>query len=232
MGRFLGDLLGTILSTFKVGRVKLDTSAATAQRVVTFPDADLNLGAAFQANNANLTALAGLTGAANKGAYFTAAGAMSLYDLTVFGRSLGGVADDAAARSLIGADNASNLTSGTLADARISKSGPTSPSLVNSFTNGGGCRYWKVAGVVFVHVDVDRATTPAGNLTMFTLPVGFRPPVQLYTTGSYGQSSPLVIGLSRVGITTGGAVQHIFSVSSTVGASGYNMAALFAFPEA
>lgn len=52
--------------------------------------------------NANLTALAGLTGAADRTNYFTAAGAMALATLTAFGRSLIDDADAAAGRVTLG----------------------------------------------------------------------------------------------------------------------------------
>lgn len=56
--------------------------------------------------SANLAAFAGLTGAANKAPYFTAAGAMAVYDLTVFGRSVVAAADAAALRTLLGLGSA------------------------------------------------------------------------------------------------------------------------------
>lgn len=56
----------------------------------------------YQAGSANLNALSGLSGAANKAPYFTAAGAMAVYDLTVFGRAFAAAADQAAGRTLLG----------------------------------------------------------------------------------------------------------------------------------
>lgn len=49
----------------------------------------------------NLSALAGLSGVADRGLYFTGAGAMSLYTLSSLGRTLGGIANAAAGRSAI-----------------------------------------------------------------------------------------------------------------------------------
>lgn len=49
----------------------------------------------------NLSALAGLTGAADKGIRFTAAGTMATFDQTSFGRTLAGLADQAAAASTL-----------------------------------------------------------------------------------------------------------------------------------
>lgn len=43
--RILSDLAGTLRTLFRVGKVRLDTSGATAARSVTFPDRDLVLGA-------------------------------------------------------------------------------------------------------------------------------------------------------------------------------------------
>lgn len=55
-----------------------------------------------QQSNGNLSALAGLTGVADRIAYFTGAAAMALATLTSFGRSLIAAVDAAAARVLLG----------------------------------------------------------------------------------------------------------------------------------
>lgn len=60
-----------------------------------------------QGLDATLTAWAGMTVAANKGFYGTGADAFATYDLTSYGRSLGGVADETAFKALV------NLEPGT-----------------------------------------------------------------------------------------------------------------------
>lgn len=67
----------------------------------------------------NVSALGGLTLVANKGIHATGAGAFETHDLTPFARTLLDDADAATARSTLGANNANNLTSGSLEDARL-----------------------------------------------------------------------------------------------------------------
>ena len=62
----------------------------------------LVVGTNVQAQNANLQALAGLTGAADTLGYFTGAGAMATTGLTAVGRSIIGAATAAAARTALG----------------------------------------------------------------------------------------------------------------------------------
>ena len=77
----------------------------------------LVIGTNVQAQNANLEALAGLTGSANTTNYFTGAGAMATTSLTSFGRSLIDDADAATARTTLG------LTIGTNVQAYNAKLG-------------------------------------------------------------------------------------------------------------
>lgn len=67
----------------------------------------------YQQKSANLAALAGLLGSANKMFYFTAESAMALADLTVFGRLLNAAADAPAARSTLGLGTAATRNVGT-----------------------------------------------------------------------------------------------------------------------
>lgn len=100
--------------------------------------------------DATLTALAGVAVAADKGIYATGVDAFATYDLTAFGRSLGGAADAAAGRTL--------LALGTAAQANTGESGHTLPYLdgalnlwtgANSFTyTDGGANNQPVTVIV------------------------------------------------------------------------------------
>lgn len=88
---------------------------------------------AFQPADATLTALAALSGSANKGIYFTGDDAFNLFDLSAFARTYLDDADAATFRATTGTDNAASLTQGTLPDARLSANVPLLGS-ANTFT--------------------------------------------------------------------------------------------------
>jgi len=88
--------LASSISAF--GATLVDDADQTAARGTL----GLVIGTNVQAQNTNLAALAGLTGAADKAPYFTGSGALAMTDFTAFGRSLAASASADAGRTTLG----------------------------------------------------------------------------------------------------------------------------------
>lgn len=107
----LGFSADQMIYTTGAGATALQSLTGFARTILDDPDAvtvRTTIGA--QASDADLSAIAALTSAANKVVYYTGSGTAALTDFTAFGRSLAGAADAAAARTALGVSAGQAIT--------------------------------------------------------------------------------------------------------------------------
>ena len=111
----------------------------------------------YQPLDATLTAIAGLTGAANKGIYFTGVDTAALFDLTAAGSAILDDADASAQRTTLGLGTAAVKNTGT--------SGNNVP-LLDGANTWSGAQTWSAAGRIDSLLGIGRAGAAAGGGTI------------------------------------------------------------------
>jgi hypothetical protein len=145
----------------------------------------LAIGSDVQAYNANLTALAGLTGASGKVPYFTGPAALAMFDSTAFGRSVSNVADAAALRALAGAVIGSNVQAW---DADLDCVAAISTTGLISRTGAGTCAVRTITGTAN-QITVTNGDGVAGAPTISIPSSAALPGAPTTTTAAAGDNS-------------------------------------------
>lgn len=189
-----------------------------------------------QAVDADLTAIAGLTSAANKGIQFTGSGSAAVYDLTAAGKALLDDADAAAQRTTLGLGTAALVATGTGDanailgnDARLDDDRDPNAHSADKVTSGtlGVDRIPALAAskITSGTLGVDRIPAlSTDKLTSGTLPVGrggtgaTAAAMVGVITASDAAAARNVLGLGTASTTASGAYVAASSVS-TYGAS-------------
>lgn len=105
--------------------------------------------------------------------------------------------------------------------ANFTAGDPIAIGFWNGFMDNNGSRFWRANGNVYVSLDISRANTPGQGFGVFQLPPGYRPKNRICGVGDWAQDSPWGVGLVSWSCEVDGVLRIDYSISSTVGASGY-----------
>lgn len=178
--------------TLPVGRGGTGLTAVTTLLNSNTTKSDVGLGnvtnIVAQPVNADLTAIAGLTSAANKGIQFTGSGSAAVYTLTAAGKALLDDADAATQRQTLGLSTAAVLAVGTSANNVVQLSGlgamPAVPGSALTGLNAGNFTSGTLA--------VARGGTGVTSLPMVTIP-----------GAADAAAARVVLGVTNIGSYTG-----------------------------
>ncbi len=159
----------------------------------------------------NLEALAGLVSAANQLPYFTGAGTAATTLLTAFARTLLAEANAQGARATLGANNAGNLNSGILPEARLPFVTGTSdltltstgtPTAISAYTSR-NCTWIKLGQIVLCNCDIRPTITDTGSGSVNIEGIPFLPAGGRVVSASVGLNTltnvPVNLDYSSVG---------------------------------
>jgi hypothetical protein len=145
-----------------------------------------------QAVDADLTAIAGLTSAADKGIQFTGSGSAAVYDLTAAGKALLDDADAAAQRTTLGLGTVSVLAVGTNGNSAVQLTGHPAGTGALPAVSGAALTSLNAGNVSSGTLAVARGGTGVTSLPMVTIP-----------GAADAAAARVVLGVTNVGSYTG-----------------------------